>query len=213
MNFITEEILEYAEIHSSPEPALLSELRRETWQKVINPRMLSGVLQGRLLSMLSKIIAPTSILEIGTYTGYSTLCLAEGLDPKGKIITIDKNEELVEFHEKYFTKSHQTKKIKCIYDNALNAVPNLQETFDLVFIDADKMNYSHYFNLVIEKTRKGGIILSDNVLWSGKVIKETPLKDLETKALKEYNELLIKDTRVETLLIPIRDGLTLSRKK
>ena len=213
MDFLPSKIDEYAVAHSQNEPALLQELNKETWQKVLVPRMLSGHFQGRVLAMLSKLVRPKSILEIGTYTGYSALCLAEGLAVNGILHTIDYNEELVDFQRKYFTKSDYKNQIKQYLGNALNIIPTIKDTFDLVFIDADKSNYANYFHLVIDKMNKGGIILSDNVLWSGKVTEKPDPKDEDTKALIAYNTLLKEDERVETVLLPIRDGLTISRVK
>lgn len=213
MNFLPEKIDEYVIAHSQKEPKILQELSRETWQKVLNPRMLSGAFQGRVLSMISKLIQPKNVLEIGTYTGYSAICIAEGLAERGKIHTLDKNEELQELQDKYFEKSGYQNQITQHFGNALEIIPNLSMKFDLVFIDADKSNYPNYFNLIIEKMNSGGIILSDNVLWSGKVVEKLNPKDEDTKALLEYNKLLNSDERVETVLLPIRDGLTISRVK
>jgi predicted O-methyltransferase YrrM len=213
MNFLPEKIDNYVVEHSQQEPKILQELSKETWQKVLNPRMLSGAFQGRVLSMISKLIQPKTILEIGTYTGYSALCLAEGLSSKGKIITIDKNEELETLQNKYFTKSGFRNQIEQKVGNALEIIPQIDEKFDLVFIDADKSNYVNYFHLMIDKMNSGGIILSDNVLWSGKVVEELNPKDIDTKVLLEYNKLLNSDDRIETVLLPIRDGLTISRVK
>lgn len=213
MNFLPEEINLYVDQHTQQEPHLLKELQRETWQKVLNPRMLSGAYQGRLLSLLSKIVRPNIILEIGTYTGYATLCLAEGLPPQGKIITIDKNEELEFIQQKYFNKSGLGHQIITKTGNALDIIPTINETIDLVFIDADKSNYINYFDLVLPKMRSGGIILSDNVLWSGKVVQELDDKDLDTKVLLEFNKKINLDPRVESVLLPIRDGLTITRVK
>lgn len=211
MHFLPEDINDYVVNHSAKEPELLKELQRETWQKVLNPRMLSGAYQGRLLSMISKICSPKTILEIGTYTGYATLCLAEGLLDNGKIITIDINEELEEIQSKYFQKSGVADKISSIIGNALEVIPQLNEKFDLVFIDADKSNYINYFNLILPKMNSGGIILTDNVLWSGKVVEKLDPKDIDTKVLLDYNKMLASDSRVETILLPIRDGLTVCR--
>ena len=211
MHFLPEKLDNYVVQHSQAEPKLLQELSRETWQKVLNPRMLSGAFQGRVLSMISKLAQPTSILEIGTYTGYSALCLAEGLSKNGMIHTIDKNEELEELQHKYFQKSEYKDQITQYVGNAIDIIPTINTKFDLVFIDADKSNYVNYFHLIIEKMNKGGIILSDNVLWSGKVIEELDPKDIDTKILLEYNRLLNEDSRLETVLLPIRDGLTISR--
>lgn len=213
MQFLPEKLDEYVVQHTQKEPQILSELTRETWQKVLNPRMLSGAFQGRVLSMITKLVNPASILEIGTYTGYSALCLAEGLAKSGKIHTIDKNEELVSLQDKYFEKAGVKNQIQQYVGNALEIIPTIDATYDLVFIDADKSNYINYFNLIIDKMNPGGIILSDNVLWSGKVIEKLDPKDLDTKVLLEYNALLNSDDRIETVLLPIRDGLTVSRVK
>jgi predicted O-methyltransferase YrrM len=213
MQFLPEKLDEYVVQHTQKEPQILHELTRETWQKVLNPRMLSGAFQGRVLSMITKLVNPTSILEIGTYTGYSALCLAEGLAKGGKIHTIDKNEELVSLQDKYFEKAGVKNQIQQYVGNALEIIPTIDARYDLVFIDADKSNYINYFNLIIDKMNPGGIILSDNVLWSGKVIEKLDPKDLDTKVLLEYNALLNSDDRIETVLLPIRDGLTVSRVK
>ncbi len=213
MHFLPEKIDDYIVEHSQQEPQLLQELNRETWQKVLNPRMLSGAFQGRVLAMISKLVHPKTILEIGTYTGYSALCLVEGLSKNGKIITIDKNEELETLQNKYFEKSGYRNQIIQKVGNALDIIPEINETFDLVFIDADKSNYVNYFHQIIDKMNSGGIILSDNVLWSGKIVEPLNPKDIDTKILLEYNTLLNTDDRIETVLLPIRDGLTVSRVK
>ncbi len=213
MHFLPEKIDAYAVAHSQTPPEILEELSRETWQKVLNPRMLSGAFQGRVLSLISKLIQPKNILEIGTYTGYSALCLVEGLAVNGQLHTIDKNEELEDLQQKYFQKSGFGSQIQQHIGNALDIIPSLDETFDLVFIDADKVNYPAYFELIIGKMRSGGVILSDNVLWSGKVVEPVAPKDVDTQALLRYNTLLNTDERVETVLLPIRDGLTISRVK
>lgn len=211
MNFISEELDHYTVNHSSDEPQLLKQLNKETYQKILLPRMLSGHYQGRILSMLSKLIAPKSILEIGTYTGYATLCLAEGLSENAEIHTIDIKEELIDFQRKYFDMSGKGHQIFQHLGQATDIIPILNKKFDLVFIDADKSNYINYFHLIINKMNKGGVILSDNVLWSGKVIEPLNPKDEDTKVLLEYNQLLKNDLRLETVLLPIRDGLTISR--
>ena len=211
MDFLPDHIDEYAVQHSQKEPSLLQELNRETWQKALVPRMISGHYQGRVLSMISKLIRPRTILEIGTYTGYSALCLAEGLQEGGVIHTIDHNEELFSFQRKYFDRSPYGKSIKQYLGEALEVIPTVDGPFDLVFIDADKANYSNYFSLVIDKMRPGSVILSDNVLWSGKVTQDPTEKDVDTQELIRYNQLLNEDPRVETVLLPIRDGLTISR--
>lgn len=213
MHFLSEKIDDYVVTHSENEPELLQQLTRETYQKIMQPRMLSGHYQGRVLSMISKLVNPKTILEIGTYTGYSALCLAEGLQQDGELHTIDINEELFDFQRAYFDKSDYGKQIHQHLGNALEIIPTLNKTFDIVFIDADKENYSTYFNSVIDKVNSGGIILSDNVLWSGKVIEPLKTHDISTKAILEYNTLLKSDSRVETVMLPIRDGLTVSRKK
>ena len=211
MHFISEELENYVAQHSENEPELLARLNKETHQKILQPRMLSGHFQGRVLSMLSKLIRPKNILEIGTYTGYAALCLAEGLVDGGELDTIDNNEELVDFQKKYFDQSDWSTQIKQHLGNALDIIPTLNKKFDLVFIDADKENYINYFHQIVPLMNKGGIILSDNVLWSGKVLEEIKANDKSTKILLEYNTLLKEDPRVETVLLPIRDGLTVSR--
>ena len=211
MNFLPEKIDNYVVAHSQKEPPLLQELARETWQKVLAPRMLSGHLQGRVLSMLSKLIKPRYILEIGTYTGYSALCLAEGMAEDGALHTIDINEELHDFQRKYFDQSAWGSQIVQHTGNALEIIPKLKEQFDLVFIDADKRNYPNYLELLLPKLPKGAVILSDNVLWSGKVVEKLAKDDVDTQALLEYNKILNEHPQLETVLLPIRDGLTISR--
>ncbi|MFD2543489.1 O-methyltransferase [Lacinutrix gracilariae] len=213
MYFLPEKLDEYVVAHSQEEPELLQQLTRETYQKILQPIMLSGPYQGRVLSMISKLIRPKSILELGTFTGYATLCLAEGLQAEGEIHTIDINEELEDFQRKYFDKSGYGTQIHQHLGSAIDILPTLDKTFDLVFIDADKPNYVNYFHLIIDKLKPGGIILSDNVLWHGKVIEPLNDKDTSTKAVLEFNTLLKNDDRIETVLLPIRDGLTISRKK
>jgi len=210
-NFINTGILKYSEINSQKEPILLKELNRETHLKILNPRMLSGAFQGRLISLISKLIKPKKVLEIGTYTGYSALCIYEGLDKKGIIHTIDKNEELVEIQKKYFKKTGEREKFIQHTGNALEIIPEINETFDLIFLDADKENYINYFNCIIDKLNKNGVILADNVLWSGKVNAERQ-QDETTKILRLFNELVNNDNRVETILLPIRDGISIIRK-
>ena len=212
MHFISEKLDTYIVNHSEAEPELLQQLTRETYQKILQPRMLSGHYQGRVLSMISKLVSPKYILEIGTYTGYSALCLVEGLKKEGELHTIDSNEELIDFQRKYFDKSDYGSQIFQHLGNALDIIPKLDKTFDLIFIDADKENYSNYFTTIIDKLNSGGVIISDNVLWSGKVIEKLDSKDESTKAVIAYNELLKNDTRIETVLLPIRDGLAISRK-
>ncbi|SDS09609.1 O-methyltransferase [Christiangramia echinicola] len=211
MHFLPEDIDDYIVSHSQSEPELLAKLNRETNQKVMQPRMLSGHYQGRVLSLLSKMKMPETILEIGTYTGYSALCLAEGLTRNGVLHTIDINEELFDLQKKYFDESDHAGKIRQYVGNAIEIIPSIESNFDLVFIDADKPNYPEYFELIIGKMNPGGIILSDNVLWSGKVIEKVKKDDESTRALLEYNKLLNEDPRVETVILPIRDGLTLTR--
>ena len=211
MDFISEELLDYVTKNSHDEPDILKELTRETYQKVLLPRMLSGALQGRFLSMISKLTSPKRILEIGTYTGYATLCLAEGLIKGGSIDTVDKNEELFDFQRKYFDRSGYGSQIKQHLGNAIDIIPELKRGYDLVFLDADKTNYLNYFELVLPKMNSGGVILSDNVLWSGKVIKQADPKDKDTQVLQEFNRLLASDPRIESVLLPLRDGLTMSR--
>ena len=213
MHFISEKLDDYVVKHSEEEPALLKALTRETYQKILQPRMLSGHYQGRVLSVLSKIIRPKTILELGTFTGYSALCLAEGLDKNGVLHTIDVNEELVDFQRSYFDKSNYGSQIIQHLGSAIDIIPTLDTTFDLVFMDADKPNYINYFHQIIDKLNPGGVILSDNVLWSGKVIETLDPSDVSTKIVLEYNALLKEDPRLETVLFPIRDGLTVSIKK
>lgn len=213
MNFLPEEIDRYAVAHTASEPELLQELSKETWQKVLAPRMLSGHYQGRVLSMISKLIAPKNILEIGTYTGYSALCLCEGIAANGQLHTIDINEELYDLQRKYFDKSEYGAQIIQHVGNALEIIPKLDLEFDVVFIDADKRNYPAYLDILLPKLRSGAVILSDNVLWSGKVVEPLNDGDLDTEAIVAYNKRLNEDPRLETVLLPIRDGLTLSRVK
>ena len=210
MDFISEKIAEYLSQNSEEEPEILSKLNQETHQKVLQPRMLSGHIQGRFLSLISKIKSPLHILEIGTYTGYGTLCLAEGLAADGKIFTIDKNEELLKIQNKYFEESGNRDKIIQLTGNAIDILNNLNQTFDLIFIDADKENYVNYFEIVSEKLNPNGIIISDNVLWSGKVV-EKDNNDEETNTLNKFNRILSNDTRFETVILPLRDGISISR--
>ena len=211
MDFITEKIAEYLSQNSQEEPDILSRLNRETHQKILKPRMLSGHIQGRLLSMISKIKSPTTILEIGTYTGYGTLCLAEGLNANGKIYTIDRNEELIMIQNKYFEESGNRDKIIQLTGNAIDILVNHDKLFDIVFIDADKENYLKYFEIVSNKLNPNGIIISDNVLWSGKVVENNLSDDQETTALKKFNKLINDDERFETIILPLRDGISISR--
>lgn len=211
MDFISKKLIEYISENSSKEPEILAKLNKETYQKVLQPRMLSGHIQGRFLSMISKIKSPSCILEIGTYTGYGTLCLAEGLSNGGKIFTIDRNEELLKIQNKYFEMSGKRDKIIQLTGNAKDILENLDESYDIVFIDADKENYIEYFNIVSERLNNNGIIISDNVLWSGKVLNSPSKNDDETNILIEFNKTLNEDERFETIILPIRDGLSISR--
>ena len=213
MHFLPEKLDDYVVAHSQKEPELLQQLTRETWQKVLAPRMLSGHFQGRILSMVSKLINPKNILEIGTYTGYSALCLAEGIHSNGQLHTIDTNEELYDLQRKYFDKSDYGSQIIQHIGNALKVIPFMNETFDLVFIDADKQNYPNYLEIILPKLKSGSVILSDNVLWTGKVIEALEKGDKDTEALLKYNKMINEHPELETVLLPIRDGLTISRVK
>mgnify|MGYP001481210236 FL=1 len=210
MNFLDHNLETYVAEHSEQEPELLQELARETHLKILQPRMLSGAYQGRLLALLSKLIAPKHILEIGTYTGYSALCLAEGLQADGQIDTIDINEELTDMQRKYFDVSGYGKHIVQHLGNAAEIIPTIEGTFDFVFIDADKEQYPRYFDLIVDRVRSGGLIIADNVLWSGKVLE--PATDEATESLQSFNKKVAKDSRVETVILAVRDGLTLLRK-
>ncbi|OFY88925.1 MAG: methyltransferase, partial [Bacteroidetes bacterium RIFCSPLOWO2_12_FULL_31_6] len=203
MNFLPEELDNYIHLHCEEEPKLLKELNHETWEKVINPRMLSGHVQGRVLSMLSHMIKPKHILEIGTYTGYSAICLAEGLQQKGTLDTIDLNEELETIAKKYFIKTGLEQQINLIHGDATKIIPTLNKKYDLVFIDADKINYSVYFDLVFDKLKVGGYIIADNVLWSGKVVQKLNPEDMDTKAILQFNKKIQKDKRVQNVLFPV----------
>lgn len=207
-----EKINNYAKDHSCSETKLLSKLRRETELKCINPIMLSGEYQGRLLSLISKIKQPKKILEIGTFTGYATLCLAEGLETSGKIYTIDKNEELVKIQNKYFSKSKYHKNIIQYTGDALEIIPKINSKFDLIFLDADKMNYNKYLEIIIPKLNKKGILVSDNVLWHGKVLSDRKKQDKVTKRIDAFNKDLVKNKNFQTFMLPIRDGLSISIK-
>lgn len=213
MDFLDPKIEEYALKYCDSESDLLKELNRQTHLNIMQPRMLSGHLQGRILSSYSKLIKPNSILEIGTYTGYSALCLAEGLTSNGVLHTIDLNEEIASFTQNFINKSEFNKKIKFHIGNALDIIPNIDLKWDLVFIDADKENYSNYFDLVIEQVKTGGWIIADNVLWSGKVLETTDKNDLETQSLKNFNKKVKSDSRVSNLLLPVRDGMMIMVKK
>ena len=213
MEFLPPEIDQYAEKYTQEESEVLKSLNRDTYTNIIMPRMLSGHLQGRLLSMISKMIRPNQILEIGTYTGYSALCLAEGLQENGHLHSIDINDELEEMILSYWEKGGVAQKCTFHKGNALDIIPTINKTFDLVFIDADKENYLNYFDMVIDKVSTGGFILADNVLWSGKVLEKPENMDRDTLALHEYNSKINNDPRVENLLLPIRDGIMIARKK
>lgn len=212
MDFIAKEIEAYAENFTRLEGEVLAELNRETYAKVMTPRMLSGHLQGQVLRMFSQMIKPQNILEIGTYTGYSALCMVDGLQQDGKLITIDVNAELQEIMLRYFEKAGQADKIDSRIGNALEIVPTLTQKFDLVFIDADKENYSNYFDLVFDKLNVGGYIIADNVLWSGKVLEDDANLDKDTIALKNFAKKVKANPRVENVMMPIRDGLLIARK-
>ena len=211
-NFIDSKIFNYSLSKSSKEPKILNDLNRETHLKILNPRMLSGHYQGRILSLISKIIKPKTVLEIGTYTGYSTICLSEGLDKNGSIHTIDHNEELLVIQNKYFKKAGISEKVKQYTGDATKIIKKLNLDFDLVFIDADKENYPLYFDLIIEKVKPGGVIIADNILWSGKILEKVEEEDYATKSIIEFNDKVNNDDRVETIILPIRDGLSLIRK-
>jgi predicted O-methyltransferase YrrM len=213
MEFITKELSDYCENNTSPETDILAQLNRETHLKVVSPRMLSGHLQGRFLSFISKLQQPKLILEIGTYTGYSALCLAEGLAENGKLISIDVNEETSAFAKLFIEKTEYANKIDLVLADAKDYIPTIKESIDLVFIDADKKNYINYYHLVIDKLNKGGLIIADNVLWSGKITMPESTMDKETIAIHQFNQFVQQDTRVENMLLPIRDGLMVVRKK
>lgn len=213
MEFIDDQIIDYSLLHSEPEDEVLVELQRETNLKVFSPRMLSGHLQGFWLTLLSKMLQPKLIVEIGTYTGYSAICLAKGLPENGRLITIDVNEETEAIAKKYFDKSGFSAKIELITKDAKEVLPTITERIDMVFIDADKRNYSLYYDLVIDKVKPGGLIIADNVLWSGKILDLEKNKDVDTQAIQSFNEKMKNDSRVEKLLLPIRDGLFIMRKK
>ena len=213
MEFIDEKLDAYCCDHTSNESALLAKLNRDTHVKILQPRMLSGHFQGRMLSMLSKMIRPERILEIGTYTGYSALCLAEGLTENGQLITIDVNAQLEDFVRDFFAQSDYDKQIDYRIGDAMQLIPTLADQFDLVFIDADKQNYINYYNLIFDKVKPGGYILSDNVLWSGKVVQQTGKIDKDTQLLQTFNAMIQNDERVENILLPIRDGVMIARKK
>lgn len=213
MHFLPENIDLYSTQHTSPESDLLYRLNRETHQKILKPRMLSGHMQGRILSMMSKMIRPERILEIGTYTGYSALCLAEGLAEKGELHTIDVNEELKYFVQKFVDESPYKNQIHLHIGNAMELIPTMNGPFDIVFIDADKENYLAYFHLVFDKLKQGGYIIADNVLWSGKVVETVKANDTDTQKIMEFNDFIQNHEGVENVLMPVRDGLMVVRKK
>ncbi len=213
MEFLEQNLANYIVAHTSESAILLQELERETNLKVLMPRMISGHFQGRVLSMLSKMIQPKNILEIGTYTGYSALCLAEGLTNDGRLLTIDINAELAELVRKYFNKSNYKNQIEYIIADAMNYLKTIQGKFDIVFIDADKENYQQYYDMIIDHVNPGGYIIADNVLWSGKVVAELKKIDKDTQAILDFNAFVQSDERVENVLFPIRDGLLIARKK
>ena len=212
INFIDDNILNYSISKSEKESKLLNDLYRETYLKVLNPRMISGHYQGRILSLISKIISPKKILEIGTYTGYSAICLCEGMDKDGILHTIDNNKELIEIQNKYFKKANLTNKIVQHSGDAKNIISSIDEEFDIVFIDADKESYPEYYDLIINKVRSGGIIIADNILWSGKILEKVEKDDQATKSIIEFNNKIIEDNRVKNIILPIRDGLNIVRK-
>lgn len=211
MEFLPPEIQQYAEAHTSAENKILQKITRETFAKVLMPRMLSGNLQGQLLAVFSHMLKPQCILEVGTYTGYSAICLAQGLAPGGKLITLDINEELEDRVSGYFQEAGLADKIEYRIGNALDIIPQLTEKFDLVFLDADKENYLPYYHLLIDKVNAGGFIIADNVLWSGKVA-DSAKNDKDTAAVRAFNDFVQADNRVENILLPVRDGLMIARK-
>lgn len=211
MEFLPDDIAAYVQAHTAAEPELLKKIARDTHAQVLKPRMLSGNVQGRFLSLISKLMQPKVVLEIGTYTGYSAICLAEGLAAGGKLITIDINEELENRVRGYFEQAGLKDVVEYLIGNALNLIPTIEVPIDLVFIDADKENYLNYYNLVFDKVRSGGLILADNVLWSGKITQTKTDKD--TRALQQFNDAVVADTRVECMLLPLRDGIMMARKK
>ena len=213
MNFISEKLNDYIKKHSNKESDLLKELSRETKLKILNSRMLSGSYQGRILSMISKLTKPKYILEIGTYTGYSSLCLAEGMKNDGELHTIDKNEELYDFQREYFNKSGYGDKIFQHLGNALELIQTINKKFDLIFLDADKEDYTKYLELLVNKLNANGILVTDNVLWSGKVTMPISDEDLSTQEIDKFNKLLNQRSDMETIILPIRDGISISRKK
>ncbi len=209
---MNDKFFEYADYLTTEEDEILYQLRRETHLKTLFPRMISGHIQGKFLEILSKIIQPKNILEIGTYTGYSTICLARGLQHDGKLITIEKNDELQPIIDKYLSKANLQNKVQVIYDDALNVLPKLNEKFDLVFIDAEKRYYLNFYKLIFSKVKVGGIIIIDNIFWNGKIFENKAKMDNYTKGVVELNEFIKRDNRVEQVALPIRDGLLIARK-
>jgi predicted O-methyltransferase YrrM len=212
MNFLDPQLDDYVVNHTENEPPILNELNRKTWLEILNPRMIAGHFQGRVLSMLSQMIQPKNILEIGTFTGYSAICWAEGLAPNGVIHTVDINEELEDLAAEYVKKSGIENNVKFHIGNAIDIIPSLDIEWDIVFLDADKSNYTNYYNLVFDRVKKGGYIIADNVLWNGKVIDESTWDEIDTKAILDFNEMVQNDKRVQNVLFPIRDGLMIARK-
>jgi predicted O-methyltransferase YrrM len=212
MGLLSAEIEQYIDAHTESENELLAQLNRDTHVRILKPRMLSGNYQGRLLAMLARLLKPSRILEIGTFTGYSALCLCEGLIPDGKLYTIDVNEELESFTRSFFDRSPYHQQIDYRIGKALDVIPTIEDEFDLVFIDADKANYATYFDLIIDRVRPGGLIIADNVLWDGKVVGNVKANDKDTHALLAFNDKVHKDERVHNVLLPIRDGLMLLEK-
>ncbi|MCB0734113.1 MAG: O-methyltransferase [Flavobacteriales bacterium] len=214
MDFLDPKLSDYSEQLTSPETDLLARLNRDTYANVLIPRMLSGHMQGRILSMFSKMTRPKTIVEVGTYTGYSALCLAEGLQPGGRLITMDINEELETRIRRYFDESPYAGQMELIIGNALEILPGIEGEIDLAFIDADKETYAAYYDIIMDKMPSGGIIIADNVLWSGKVLDAGEIeRDEETRALYEFSKKVHNDDRVENILMPVRDGLMIARKK
>lgn len=213
MEFIAEELTHYCIKHSDAEDDLLKDLARQTYLKTTQPRMLSGHLQGAFLAMMAQLVKPNYIVEIGTFTGYSALCLAKGLTEKGKLITIDNNPETATLAKSFFDKSVYKNKIDFRLENAATLIPKLPNGIDLVFIDADKENYPLYYDLVFDKLNTGGVIMADNVLWSGKILDVVANNDKDTLALQTFNEKIAKDNRVEKVMLPLRDGISMIRKK
>lgn len=213
MHFFSESLENYISQHAEEEFEYLQALRAETHRKVIQPRMISGHYQGRLLSFISKLVKPHRILEIGTYTGYSALCLAEGLGDEGRLDTIEINEELIHMHQKHLHQSQYANQIRVLYGDALKVLPQLKESYDLVFIDAKKALYNSYLDLVLPLMSKNGLLLADNILWSGKVVEEVADNDKATNELLAFNKRLHEDTNFESIILPVRDGLSLHRKR